>query len=136
MRRLLSRGKTSPFTTLCGFLWRIDTVFRAGVVPTRTRPCFRWSWCRPRSGSAPVTPQDQGRGRGPGPDAVLPAPGHDVAPEHYRCRAASTKGAHRSVGSHMGPTPGWLTAWAFPSAQRLMQGHWRAGTVAHQVWWL
>jgi hypothetical protein len=87
-------------------------------------------------GSAPVTHRDQGHGRVCPLAGPFPAPGNVVAPENRRCHTASKEGDHRSYGSRMGPTPGWLTAWAYPLSHLTMQGCWQDGTAANQVWWL
>jgi hypothetical protein len=87
-------------------------------------------------GSAPVTHRDQGPGRVCPLAGPFPAPGNVVAPENRRYHAASKKGDHRSWGSRVGPTPGWLTAWAYPLSHLNLGGCWRDGTAANQVWWL
>jgi hypothetical protein len=76
MRRLLSRGNTSPCTTFgCVFLL-MRTVCLSWVVPTMTRAGVRWMGCRLRRWSAPVIHEDQGRRTGCRRADSLPAPGH------------------------------------------------------------
>src|SRR4029077_6357498 len=77
-----------------------------------TRPCFLFIRCRSRS--APVTHQVQGYG------IVrlrkrFPAPGKSSAPENCRYHAASKViGFTNPVALPVrGPTPLWLTAWAY-----------------------
>jgi hypothetical protein len=87
-------------------------------------------------GSAPVTHRDQGPGRVGHLAGPAPAPGNMVAPENRRCHTASKKNDDRSCGSRVGPTPRWLTAWAYPLSHLRLRGRGRAGTAANQVWWL
>jgi hypothetical protein len=101
---------TRPHAQLfVAFFLRIRAVCRAWVVPTTTRPCFRWLWCRLRSRSAPVTHQDQGFGRGCRRPDSLPAPGH-TWPQKTVGTTPRPQRVIRSTGSRLGPTPGWLAA--------------------------
>ena len=109
-------------------------------MPTTTRPCFRWSWCRLLTWSAPVTHQDQGLGRGCRRADSLPAPGHTwpqktvgATPRPWRVitdlRAPvwvqPLAGSRRQCGERTHRKKGRRAAWAaaclgrpFPAVQR------------------
>jgi hypothetical protein len=136
IRRLLSRGYTFPLHNFLALFLLLRTVLLTRGAPTPTHPGFAPCGVAQLPGSAPVTHRDQGHGRVCPLADPVPAPGNVVAPENRRCHTASKEGDHRSHGSRMGPTPGWLTAWAYPLSHLTMQGCWRAGTAANQVWGL
>jgi hypothetical protein len=102
IRRLLSRGQTSPLYPPLHFFPREIAWRLVANVPFRSHPCLQWFWSRSPGSDAPDTHQDQGLAWTSCPVARRPAPGPPCASDNPRSPAVSHCHAPTSRGSPNG----------------------------------